>query len=36
MGNAIPKIKAIANQHTAPNHEDGVALAIDRIIEGAW
>jgi hydroxymethylpyrimidine pyrophosphatase-like HAD family hydrolase len=36
MGNAIPKIKAIANQHTAKNHEDGVALAIDRIIEGAW
>ncbi len=36
MGNAIPKVKAIANQHTAPNHEDGVALAIDRIIDGAW
>lgn len=36
MGNAIPKVKAVANQHTAPNHEDGVAQAIDRIIEGAW
>ncbi|XVJ59874.1 MAG: HAD family phosphatase [Tepidisphaera sp.] len=36
MGNAIPKVKAAAKHHTAANHEDGVAMAIDRILTGEW
>lgn len=36
MGNAIPEAAASAKQHTLGNDEDGVAHAIDRILEGEW
>ncbi|CAK1244523.1 Cof-type HAD-IIB family hydrolase [Fructobacillus evanidus] len=32
MGNAVPSIKAIANQETTDNNHDGVAKAIERFI----
>lgn len=34
MGNAIPAVKGAAKAHTAPNDQDGVAHAIDRILAG--
>lgn len=36
MGNAVPAVKAAARAHTASNAEDGVALAIERILRGEW
>jgi len=36
MGNAIGEVKAAAGRETASHAEDGVALAIDRILGGAW
>jgi hydroxymethylpyrimidine pyrophosphatase-like HAD family hydrolase len=36
MGNAVPSIKKLAARETARNDEDGVAVAIDRILDGAW
>lgn len=36
MGNAIPDVKAAADRETASNAEDGVARAIDRILDGTW
>jgi len=36
MGNAIPEIKGVANRETESNADDGVARAIDRILEGVW
>lgn len=36
MGNAVPAVRAVAARHTRANAEDGVAHAIDRILEGAW
>jgi hydroxymethylpyrimidine pyrophosphatase-like HAD family hydrolase len=36
MGNAIPEVKAAAKKETADFSQDGVAEAIDRILEGAW
>jgi HAD superfamily hydrolase (TIGR01484 family) len=36
MGNAGPEVRAVAQRHTAHHDEDGVAIAIDRILDGAW
>jgi 5-amino-6-(5-phospho-D-ribitylamino)uracil phosphatase len=36
MGNAIPKIKALAQREKLSNDEDGVAVAIERVLEGLW
>jgi len=36
MGNAIPRIKALADRVAPTNTEDGVAYAIGRVLEGAW
>lgn len=36
MGNAIDVAKQAARYETKPNDEDGVALAIDRLMSGAW
>jgi len=36
MGNAIPRIKALADRVAPPNTEDGVAVAIGRMLDGAW
>ncbi|GAB4545575.1 MAG: Cof-type HAD-IIB family hydrolase [Phycisphaerales bacterium] len=36
MGNAVERIKAVADVHAPGFDEDGVAHAIDRILEGAW
>ncbi len=36
MGNAIDEVRAVADHVTAPNTDDGVALAIDRILDGTW
>lgn len=34
MGNAVPEAKAVAAWVTAPNDRDGVALAIEQVLEG--
>lgn len=36
MGNAIPEARAVADRHTLENDADGVAHAIDRILDGEW
>lgn len=36
MGNAIDEIKEAANVQTESNAEDGVATAIDRILQNIW
>ena len=36
MGNAIPAVRAIAARTTLRNDEDGVAHAVDKILEGEW
>ncbi|MEZ6241553.1 MAG: HAD family hydrolase [Phycisphaerales bacterium] len=36
MGNAVPAVRGVADRHTLPNTEDGVAHAIDRILAGEW
>jgi hypothetical protein len=36
MGNAVDAVKAAADVTTAPNTEDGVAAAIDRLLAGEW
>lgn len=36
MGNADPRIAAVADRHTASHHEDGVAEAVERILAGEW
>ncbi|MFO0782266.1 MAG: HAD hydrolase family protein [Phycisphaerales bacterium] len=36
MGNADPRIAAVAQQRTATNEEDGVAVAIERLLDGTW
>lgn len=36
MGNAVPTVREAAKKHTARNDEDGVALAIERILSGEW
>lgn len=33
MGNALPQVKAVANAQTLVNDQDGVAYAIDKILE---
>lgn len=36
MGNAIPEIKRLAKQETASHDEDGVAIAIEKVLSGEW
>lgn len=36
MGNAIPEAKSVADHLTLGNDEDGVAVAIDRLLRGEW
>ncbi len=36
MGNAVGALKAVADLEAPSHHDDGVAFAIDRILEGAW
>lgn len=36
MGNAVPMVQKVAQRHTARNDEDGVAVAIERILSGEW
>lgn len=36
MGNATEQIKGLANVTTASNAEDGVAVAIERMLDGSW
>ncbi len=36
MGNAVPAVKEVARQHAPSNADDGLAHAIERILEGAW
>ena len=36
MGNAIDEAKAAAQRHTLGNDEDGVAFAIQKVLDGEW
>ncbi|MCW5753487.1 MAG: HAD hydrolase family protein [Phycisphaeraceae bacterium] len=36
MGNAIPRVHAVADRVTRSNTQDGVAHAVDQILSGAW
>ncbi|MDX9910415.1 MAG: HAD hydrolase family protein [Phycisphaerales bacterium] len=36
MGNAIPTIKDAAKRHAPANHDEGVAYAIERVLDGQW
>ena len=36
MANAVDPVKAAADQMTAANTEDGVARAIDKVLDGTW
>lgn len=36
MGNAIDRVKEAANRHTASYREDGLAAAIERVLNGDW
>lgn len=36
MGNAVSKVKDVADRHVASNEDDGVAEAIDAILSGKW
>jgi len=36
MGNAVERVKDAADVHAPGHGEDGVAVAIERILEGAW
>jgi hydroxymethylpyrimidine pyrophosphatase-like HAD family hydrolase len=36
MGNAVPSVKALAGRETASNDEDGVAEAVEKILNGIW
>jgi hypothetical protein len=36
MGNAVPRVQAAATRQTATNNEDGLAKAIDKMLEGEW
>jgi hydroxymethylpyrimidine pyrophosphatase-like HAD family hydrolase len=36
MGNAISKVKDVADKHVASHEDDGVAQAIDAILSGKW
>lgn len=36
MGNAVESVKAAAGRHTLRNDEDGVAHAIERVLDGEW
>lgn len=34
MGNADPRVAAVAGAHTVPHHQDGVAVAVEALLEG--
>lgn len=36
MGNAVDPLEAVARRQTRSNDEDGVAWAIERLLEGEW
>jgi hydroxymethylpyrimidine pyrophosphatase-like HAD family hydrolase len=36
MGNAITRVKDVADKHVASHEDDGVAEAIDHILRGEW
>lgn len=36
MGNAVPQVLEAAKRRTRSNAENGVAFAIDRILDGSW
>ncbi len=36
MGNAVPRVKAAAKRQTLRHDEDGVAHAIERVLDGEW
>jgi len=36
MGNAVGPVKAAAARHTLSNDEDGVAHAIECVLNGEW
>lgn len=36
MGNALSEVQIVADRTTRDHNEDGVALAIEKIIEGVW
>lgn len=36
MDNAVPSAKAVARRHTRSNADDGVAHAIQQILQGVW
>ena len=36
MANACEQVKAVANRHAPHHDDDGVAFAIDKILDGAW
>lgn len=36
MGNAVPAVQAAARRQTRTNDQDGVAYAIQRLIQGEW
>lgn len=36
MGNAKPQVKAVAQRETAGHDEDGVAVAVEAMLEGRW
>jgi hydroxymethylpyrimidine pyrophosphatase-like HAD family hydrolase len=36
MGNAVDEAKAVADRVTLDNQSDGVAVAIDKLLDGSW
>lgn len=36
MGNAVDVVRRHAKRHTATNREDGVAVAVEKILDGEW
>ncbi len=36
MGNAVDAVRAVANQHTDSNEDEGVARAIEMVLSGEW
>ncbi|HYE61603.1 MAG TPA: HAD-IIB family hydrolase [Phycisphaerales bacterium] len=36
MGNAVESVRAVAQRHTLSNREDGVAVAVEKILDGQW
>jgi hypothetical protein len=36
MANADEAVRAVASRHTAANDQDGVAIAVEQVLSGAW